>query len=86
MWSVCENLLCLDKCLTLVATHNTYLTQIVNTYRATQQVTLSRFQIMAESQTRVEILTELDPQLFCDSDFYTDVVSAKQQISDLVAG
>jgi hypothetical protein len=32
------------------------------------------------------VLTELDPVLFCDQEFYNDIVKSKQEISEMVEG
>ena len=45
MWAIAEHLLCLDGALSLIATHNSYLRRVVQTYAMTDSLILVRYRL-----------------------------------------
>ena len=89
MWALSENLLCLKGALSLVATHNTYLRRLVtSTYALTDSITLLRFQICQDANLpqdasrRQEVLEDLDPALFSDQSFFSELTATKRLLAE----
>ena len=92
MWGIAENLHCLNGALTLIATHNSYLRRVVQTYALTESLILVRYRLRDDlgDETNVlssrEALEDLDPALFDDTDFYRHLMANKHHIAAQLDG